>query len=278
MIRIDNMGESLGIDDIITMDGKDATIKKSEPKIREKITKKLKQKTANVKHGQSNSEKEAYKTERKRTLQKRPKTKAQDSRDVSEIIKEAKNPPTKENAQAVVEAALFMSSGPLMLDQIAKISGVNSLGYLKQMLSKLQKEYENRGIEINCSTSGWQMQVCQKHLSHVAHLTPYSDMPEGCKRTLALIVYKEPMKQSDLVRIQGNKAYTYIKKLKRSGLVRLEKRGRNMVLKLTQEFDRYFGNEKDKIRQSMVEEFGDPAKIFPEIPKEQTTLDEKLSN
>lgn len=278
MIRIDNMGESLGIDDIITMDGKDATIKKSEPKIREKITKKLKQKTANVKHGQSNSEKEAYKTERKRTLQKRPKTKAQDSRDVSEIIKEAKNPPTKENAQAVVEAALFMSSGPLMLDQIAKISGVNSLGYLKQMLSKLQKEYENRGIEINCSTSGWQMQVCQKHLSHVAHLTPYSDMPEGCKRTLALIVYKEPMKQSDLVRIQGNKAYTYIKKLKRSGLVRLEKRGRNMVLKLTQEFDRYFGNEKDKIRQSMVEEFGDPAKIFPEIPKEQTTLDEKLSS
>ena len=36
--------------------------------------------------------------------------------------------------EKILEAALFMSSRPLMLDDLGKLLGVNSLGYVKEML------------------------------------------------------------------------------------------------------------------------------------------------
>ena len=42
--------------------------------------------------------------------------------------------------EKIIEAALFMSAKPLMLDDLGKIIGVNSLGYVKSLLEKLQKD------------------------------------------------------------------------------------------------------------------------------------------
>jgi len=157
----------------------------------------------------------------------------------------------RENVLSVIEAALFMSPKPLMLDSLAKIAGVNSLGYLKGLLQKLQEEYAERGIEIVNTPEGWQMQVKQDFLPAVAHLTPYSDLSEGCKRALALIIYKDPLKQSELIKIQGNKSYSYLKILERRGLIKREPHGRTKLLRLTQEFERYFGDEKENIKQEL---------------------------
>ncbi len=153
--------------------------------------------------------------------------------------------------KSVIEAALFITPNPLKLNELARLAGISSLGYLKDILEKLQKDYNGRGIEITATRDGWQMQVKPEYLSHVSNLTPYSDLSEGCKRTLALVVYKEPVTQAEIIRIQGNKAYTYIKQLKRRGLIRAEKKGRSRVIKLTQEFERYFGEEKEKIKEQL---------------------------
>jgi len=294
------MGEKLDIDEIITMENGEAEIKKSKPKIKPKKGKagvkphaKPKKAGRKAKAGKGSGKARSGKADgakaagknvavkkaaaKKKTEKEGPATEDIRKKDVQEIIKDAK-PPAKEKVLSVVEAALFMSSQPLMLDEIARISGINSLGYLKQLLDKLQKDYEKRGMEIVSTRSGWQMQVRQGILPHVAHLTPYSDITEGCKRTLALVVYKEPMRQADLIRIQGNKGYTYIKQLKGRGLLRLEKRGRTMLLRLTQEFERYFGDERTRIKEAMVKEFGDPSKLFVEPKKpgapEENKVDE----
>ncbi len=148
----------------------------------------------------------------------------------------------------VLEAALFMSNKPLMLDELGKLLGLNSLGYVKQLIQELQKDYSGRGIEIVSTPHGWQMQVRPELVSRVSHLTPYSDMSEGVKRTLALIVYKEPALQSEIIHIQGNKAYSYIKELRRRGLINIEKKSHTKIITLTKEFERYFGEEKEKIR------------------------------
>jgi segregation and condensation protein B len=153
--------------------------------------------------------------------------------------------------EKILEAALFMSARPLMLDELGKILGVNSLGYVKEMLEKLQKDYSGKGIEIVNTPQGWVMQVRQEFLGKVAHLTPYADMSEGCKRTLAIIAYKEPVQQSEIIKIQGNKAYTYLKHLQKRNLVKAEKKGRTKMIKLTQEFERYFGEEKEKIKEKL---------------------------
>jgi len=155
----------------------------------------------------------------------------------------------------LLEAALFITDKPLGLNDLAKIAGVNSLGFVKDLLEKMQKEYEKRGIEIVSTQEGWMMQVRQDFLPKVAHLTPYSDIPDGCKRTLALVAYKEPVKQAEVIKIQGNKAYTYIKFLEKRGLIKTEKRGHTKILKLTKEFERYFGEEKEKVKERISSEF-----------------------
>lgn len=178
----------------------------------------------------------------------------------------------------LVEAALFMSPKPLDLNDLGKITGINSLGYLKELLDNLQKDYEDRGLEITKTQDGWHMQVKQELLSKVSHLTPYSDLPEGCKRTLALVVYKEPVKQAEIIKIQGNKAYTYIKYLEKRGLIKTEKQGHSKILKVTKEFENYFGQEKEKVREAMEKEFSKAEPVQEESqeqPKEKMYKDAK---
>ena len=154
----------------------------------------------------------------------------------------------------ILEAALFMASRPLKLTELAKVSGLGSVGHLKALLEELRAEYSERGLVIAESPQGWQMQVRPEVLPRVAHLTPYADLSEGCKRTLALIVYKEPLAQSELIKIQGNKAYSYIRRLEKAGLVRAERAGRTKMLSLTQEFENYFGETKKQIKERLAAE------------------------
>jgi segregation and condensation protein B len=182
----------------------------------------------------------------------------------------------------LLEAALFISSSPMGLDRLARVSGINSLGHVKELMEELQKDYGGSGLELSNTPGGWVMQVRPELLPKVAHLTPYSDLGEGPKRTLALVTLKEPVRQSIIIRMQGNKAYSYIKDLVKRGLIVSEREGHTKTLKLTQEFERYFGEERAKIREhlqkhleatSRPEGAGDKAEPEPQ----QEFLDEKPS-
>lgn len=176
----------------------------------------------------------------------------------------------------VLEAALFISSSPMTLDQLARVSGINSLGHVKDLMESLQKDYGGGGLELANTPEGWVMQVRPELLPRVAHLTPYSDLSEGPKRALALVTLKEPVRQSVIIRMQGNKAYSYIKDLAKRGLVVAEREGHTRVLKLTQEFERYFGEEKAIIKEQLqkhLESTGKPEgdvreEAEPEQPRE----------
>jgi segregation and condensation protein B len=151
------------------------------------------------------------------------------------------------------------------------------MGYVKEMLEKLQKDYEGRGMEIVNTPQGWVMQVRSEFLGKVAHLTPYADISEGCKRSLAIIAYKEPVSQAEIIRIQGNKAYSYLKQLQKRNLIRAEKKGRTKIIKLTQEFERYFGEEKESIKEKLEsfqkEEKEEPAKKKAKQKKEKPEME-----
>lgn len=157
-----------------------------------------------------------------------------------------------ENHKGLLEAALFMSSEPMSIADLSKIAGVNSLGYLKGTLLELKDEYAGRGVHLVETSQGWSFQVDRIHLDKVTNLTPYADIPEGQKRTLALVAYKEPVTQAEVIRIQGNKTYAYIKSLAAKGLIRGERQGRTKILSLTQEFERYFGAEKEKVKEQLI--------------------------
>jgi segregation and condensation protein B len=152
----------------------------------------------------------------------------------------------------LLEAALFMSAEPLDMGKLSKIAGVNSLGYIKGTLLELRDEYAARGFHVVEGPQGWSFQVDHQFAEKVSSLTPYADLPEGAKRTLSLIAYKEPVAQADITKIQGSSCYSYIRELEDRGLVRVEKQGRTKMLSLTKEFERYFGQEKEKVREKLI--------------------------
>jgi len=156
-------------------------------------------------------------------------------------------------SKKLIEAALFMSSRAMTAEEIAKITGVTPSN-VRKLLDGLLKEYggEGKGVEIISNPEGWHMRVKPDILPKVAHLTPYSDLKDGHKRTLALVAYKEPVKQSEVVHMQGNKAYAYIKFLRKKGLIKAEKEGRTSKLMITKEFERYFGMEKARIKEMLA--------------------------
>jgi segregation and condensation protein B len=68
-------------------------------------------------------------------------------------------------------------------------------------------------------------------------------------RTLAIVTLKQPVKQSIIVRYQGNKAYGYIFELEKKGLVKAEKFGRTKLVTTTSDFEKYFGKSSEELKK-----------------------------
>lgn len=152
--------------------------------------------------------------------------------------------------KALIEAALFMSPNPLSLKELSKISGISSENKLKEILEKIKKDLDvdTKGYELALTPTGYQFRVKKEFLDAVSSLAPHSDLSEGMLRTLGLVTVYQPAIQSEIVKIQGNKAYDYIKKLEKRGLIKTEKFGRTKKLITTKEFEKYFGKSVDEIK------------------------------
>lgn len=156
------------------------------------------------------------------------------------------------NPKAQIEAALFISDGPLTLEKLSKIAGVG-LEEIKQIISQMQVEMakEDRGIDLVETPEGCEFRIKEPYRTKVVRLAPYADMSDGMKRTLGIIVFKQPVKQSLIVKYQGNKAYGYIDGLEKKGLISTEKYGRTKLCKTTLDFEKYFGKTPEEVRANL---------------------------
>lgn len=158
------------------------------------------------------------------------------------------------NHKALVEAALFVSEKPLTIQMLAEITGLKE-DEITDLLFELQKEMidDGRGIELAQTPEGYELRLKPEYRNKVSKLAPFSDLSEGMLRTLAIVVGNQPVKQSVIVRYQGNKAYGYIEALENKGLVRTEKSGRTKIVMTTPDFERYFGMSSEEIRKRLEE-------------------------
>jgi segregation and condensation protein B len=152
--------------------------------------------------------------------------------------------------KALVEAALFVSENPVDIKTLSKITGITSTKDLNEIIGEMKKELDadSHGIELALTPEGYQFQVKDKFLDKVSGLTTYSDISKGALRTLSIVAIRQPTLQSEIIKIQGNKAYNYIKNLEKKGLIRTEKAGRTKLINTTKEFERYFGKSLKEIQ------------------------------
>ncbi len=158
------------------------------------------------------------------------------------------------NKKALLEACLFVSEKPLKLEKLSKILEC-SIEEVKNILEEMKEELrkKERGIELVETPEGFELRIKPEYREKVAKLAPLADLTDGMLRSLAIIVVKQPVKQSVLVKIQGNKAYGYVKLLEEKGLIKSEKFGRTKILRTTPEFERYFGKSSEEVKKILEE-------------------------
>ena len=148
-----------------------------------------------------------------------------------------------------IEAVLFATGRFLSLNEIASMCGINP-GIIKELIGELKKEYEakNGSLEIIMQEDKYKLTIKKEYLYLTERLLSDCEFDMPTQETLAIVAYKNPVLQCDVIKIRGNKAYDHIKLLKDDGFVLSEKSGRTRLLKLTPKFFDYFDVVEDTIK------------------------------
>lgn len=139
-----------------------------------------------------------------------------------------------------VEAALFLAGRFMTLQELITLTDINPI-LLKKSLADLQDRYKNSGIAIVAQENMWKMDVAEDFSSMVNKLaTGSSEFTKAEQETLAMIAYKQPMKQSVLIKIRGNKGYDHVKRFVDMGFILKKRVGHTSELSLSEKFYEYF--------------------------------------
>tara|TARA_Y100000296_G_scaffold52850_1_gene60455 strand:+ start:1218 stop:1712 length:495 start_codon:yes stop_codon:yes gene_type:complete len=145
-----------------------------------------------------------------------------------------------------LEAIFFISGRFLSMQELISFLDMNPI-MIKELIDKLREKYnkENSAIEIVEKNKLWKMDVKKIYFDIINKFaTGKSEFSRSEQKTLAIIAYKQPIKQSILIRIRSNKAYDHIKKFRDLGLIRRKKTGHTYELSLSDDFYNYFNVQK----------------------------------
>ena len=156
---------------------------------------------------------------------------------VSEIDEAAE----KENLKKL-EAVFFISGRFLNVQEIISLTDLNPI-IIRELIENLKEKYDNSdsAIEVVEKNGLWKMDVRPEYSDIVNRLaTGSSEFSKAEQETLAIIAFKQPIKQSVIVKIRGNKSYDHIKKFVQLGMLKKKKEGHTHVLSLADDFYDYF--------------------------------------
>ena len=116
------------------------------------------------------------------------------------------------------------------------------------------KDYNNRDGALNIIEQGskFKLNIKKSYLYLTEILLSDSELDKPTQETLAVIAYKNPALQSEVIKIRGNGAYDHIKVLKEFDFITTEPMGRTRIIKLTSKFYDYFDIVEDQLRSKMI--------------------------
>ena len=155
-----------------------------------------------------------------------------------------------------MEAALFMAGKPMKKQELANI--LNEDYYrVEAVLKELREKYRGP-IEIRDTEETVFMTVEEKYLGSLWFLGK-GEFTGAELKTLAMVAYYAPVKQSDIVRARGNRAYGHLQKLEEVGLLTSSKFSNTRLIKLSRKFFEYFGEGVvERIRNSPAAPVDEP--------------------
>ena len=142
----------------------------------------------------------------------------------------------------ILEAIMFTSGRSMSTDELSKIVDKTSVD-VNTALSELQariKRRQDSALQLTEVSGRWIFEVRPSLSPHL----PESFRPDTPQRLLpaaALIAYHQPMAQSQLVEMLGQRAYDHVRELANLGLIDRRRDGLTRRLTTTRRFAEYFG-------------------------------------
>lgn len=148
-----------------------------------------------------------------------------------------------------MEAILFSVGKFISLEEIARLCR-KDVEKVREALLELKVDYENNdsSLVVLNEENMWKLATREEYSSIVRKIVAETELTKTQLETLAVIAFKYPIKQSDLIKIRTNKAYDHLMELERGGFITRKKYGRSKLIRLTDKFFEYFDLPKEKLK------------------------------
>jgi len=154
------------------------------------------------------------------------------------------------NLKYKLEALLFSSAREMKVEELTTLTK-STPEKVREALKQIKEEYEKRDSSITLIDYGdsFKLNVKSEHSPIIHQVVTETELSKTLIETLAVIAFKYPIKQSDLIKIRTNKAYDHLAHLEENGYITRQKYGRTKLIKLAPKFFEYFDLPEEKLKQ-----------------------------
>ena len=152
----------------------------------------------------------------------------------------------------LIEAILFAAGNRIAVARVAELAELSEKKVLTA-LQNIQKKYEQMDtpFEILNMDDDWKFTVKRTFIPTVEKIAPDTELAKPIVETLAILAWKAPVLQSELIKIRGTSAYDHIGELMERALISKQRDGRSYQISLTPKFYEYFDIDKGRIKKEM---------------------------
>jgi segregation and condensation protein B len=156
-----------------------------------------------------------------------------------------------EELKKKVEAILFSVGKKIDIEKLKSLCDISDEAQLISCLNQLKQDYNQKNSPMMVMSEGdqWKLTVRENYLPLVRNIVTDTELSKSVTETLAVIAFKYPITQAELVKIRSNKAYDHVKELQKIQFIEKIKSGRTFKIKLTQKFFEYFDLPEQKLKK-----------------------------
>jgi len=149
----------------------------------------------------------------------------------------------------LVESILFSATKPVSINEIKNATGI-STKKVKNTIEELIQDYnvkrkDETSMEVVKAGNKYTMQIKEKYTDKTLMVSE-PEIDSNLLKTLTLIAFHQPIKQSNLRRMIGEKAYDHVDTLSEIKLINARKYRNTEMLTTTKKFPEYFGIDSTK--------------------------------
>ncbi|HLD00629.1 MAG TPA: SMC-Scp complex subunit ScpB [Candidatus Nanoarchaeia archaeon] len=172
-----------------------------------------------------------------------------------------------------VEAILFAVGKEITLERISSLSSLD-VKAVETILNQLKQDYDQKDNSLHLveKESGWKLTVKDQFIPLVSSIVSSTEFEKPLMETLAIIAWKYPVVQSEVVKLRSPAAYDHMRRLMEMGFIAKEKSGRTYKLKLTSKFFNYFDLPSEEAKQAFLKQV--PSEMLKEAERIDQEADE----